>query len=166
MNQRQRRHTPEDPTDSMVIEQRAVHLLSRREHSAQELIQKLIAKGFERQAVEDVVAKLEERRWQSDARFADVFFRQRVQQGYGPLRIRLELQHKGIDDAEIQRVFSAEAIDWFELAHTRLQQRFRASPEGTDQQKEQARRVRYLMQRGFTSEQAWFALKYLDKNHM
>lgn len=160
MDERRRKgkRGPDDPTDQRAIEHRAVQLLSRREHSAHELSHKLEQKGFERDAVRAVVARLETRKWQSDARFADVFFRQRVQQGYGPLRIRAELQHKGVDEDQIQRVFEAEDVDWFALARERFQRRFPHPVDAADRRKEQARRMRYLTQRGFTGEQVRSAL--------
>ena len=79
---------PKDPEDETVIEQRAVQLLSRREQSEYELVQKLCQRGFAKEAVQRVVAKLQERRWQSDQRFAEnVLSQSVVEQGHGPTKI-------------------------------------------------------------------------------
>lgn len=158
------RPSPADPQDEQEIEARAVQLLSRREHSSFELRMKLQQKGFERAAINRVLEKLEERNWQSNERFADVFYRQRVMQGYGPRRIRQEMQQKGVQEDDIECCFVSHATDWFELAFERYQRRFGHTPLAPDDQKERARRMRFLAQRGFTSEHIYRALEKAHEN--
>ncbi|RUO19360.1 RecX family transcriptional regulator [Aliidiomarina iranensis] len=134
-------------------------LLSRREHSDYELRRKLEHKGFDVEAIKRVLARLQERQWQSNERFAASFFRQRVEQGYGPLRIRMEMSQKGLSDLEIEEVFATSAPDWRELAKDRYQRRF--AKAGNFRQldaKERAKRQRFLAQRGFTAEQVYAAI--------
>ena len=60
-----RRRRPEpSPT------QRALGLLTRREHSRQELARKLINRGVEAQEASAAINRLAEAGWQDDARFA------------------------------------------------------------------------------------------------
>ncbi|WP_221931496.1 regulatory protein RecX [Aliidiomarina halalkaliphila] len=158
------RPSPIDPEDEQVIEARAVQLLSRREHSIFELRMKLQQKGFDRAAINRVLEKLEERNWQSDARFADVFYRQRVMQGYGPLRVRQEMQLKGVHDDDIERCFTTYATDWAALAYERYRRRFGNAPLAPSDHKERARRMRFLAQRGFTSEHIYRAFEKAQEN--
>lgn len=154
---------PKNPEDEQVIEQRAVDLLSRREHSEAELRYKLRHKGFAAEAIDRVLARLQQRQWQSDTRFAENFFRQRVEQGYGPLRIRQEMQQKGVAEQEIEQVFATYAPNWQALARERYQRRFAAKFVSTEAEppltpKERAKRQRFLAQRGFTAEQVYAAM--------
>lgn len=150
---------PKDPSDERTIEHRAVDLLSRREHSEYELRRKLEHKGFDVDAIKRVLDRLQDRQWQSNERFAASFFRQRVEQGYGPLRIRMEMSQKGLSDIEIEAVFNESAPDWRELAKDRYQRRFAKSTEfKLLEPKERAKRQRFLAQRGFTAEQVYAAI--------
>lgn len=142
--------------DSGIAEQRAVALLGRREHSAWELRNKLVQKGFNRSVVSDVVKVLQERDWQSDTRFAESFIRQRIAVGYGPVRIRSELSQKGVSDAVIESGIASQDVNWTELAREKYQRKFGDSP--CDDPKERARRLRYMAQRGFTREQVLSAV--------
>src|SRR3970040_1376226 len=76
--------------------QRAVGLLSRREHSRLELTRKLCERGLAADEVEAAVEKLATDGWQDDARFARFLLRSRVSGGYGPIRIRAEPAAPGV----------------------------------------------------------------------
>lgn len=150
-----------DPDDKQAIEQRAVHLLGRREHSAAELKRKLQQKGFDVEAVTEVLAHLQERDWQSDARFTEGFVRQRVEAGYGPLKIRADLQQKGVASDLVAATLEASAADWAALAEARYRRRFGSQPP-TDE-KERARRQRHLYQRGFLPDQVRTACSRVER---
>ena len=83
------------------IVQTAYNMLSRREHGAYELLQKLQNKGFDSSKIDDVIVKLQNSDLQSDSRFADCVFRNRVNRGYGWLYIANELRQKKISDGII-----------------------------------------------------------------
>ncbi|WGL16612.1 regulatory protein RecX [Microbulbifer bruguierae] len=145
----------------------ALELLSRREHSCHELRQKLLPKHPDAD-FDGVLLRLQELNYQSDQRFAEVFCRSRVQRGQGPLRIRQELQLRGVRSVLVQTAMEQlqEDVDWYQLALEQLQRKFRqridpALPWAT-QQKERARRHRYLAYRGFFTDAIQFALAELD----
>ncbi|WP_236250612.1 regulatory protein RecX [Microbulbifer sp. ALW1] len=137
----------------------AIDLLSRREHSCQELRRKLSAKHPEAN-FDEVLSRLQALNYQSDQRFAEVFCRSRVQRGQGPLRIRRELQQRGVHGDLIASALEQVETDWFALAAEVLQRKFRGAINPAlprDQQfKERAKRQRYLAYRGFSSDAiAW-----------
>ncbi len=105
----------------------ALRLLSRREHSAQELKRKLVARGVEASGAADAVAALAARDLQSDARYADQVVRTRIAQGYGPRRIRAELEHAGLTRDSIRQSLEHAGCDWSELAQRTLQRKFRGA---------------------------------------
>lgn len=135
----------------------ALRLLSRRDHSRRELAQKLRQRKFEAELIELALDKLEQQQWLCDSRFAVVQVRQHIFRKHGPLRIRVELQRKGVTQADIEQALSEEEPDWFELALACYRSRF-AFAERLDI-KEKAKRVRYLQSRGFTSDQVRYALE-------
>ncbi|WP_444930160.1 regulatory protein RecX [Microbulbifer sp. SSSA002] len=139
----------------------ALELLTRREHSCRELRQKLAAK-FPGADFEALLERLQELNYQSDQRFAEVFARSRVQRGQGPIRIRQELQQRGVGGELIARALEQLEVDWFELAAEMLQRKYRASISAEfprDQWlKERARRQRYLAYRGFPADAIGWAL--------
>lgn len=129
----------------------AVRLLARREHSVHELRQKLRHKGFAAEPVEACLEALQAERLLSDARFAEAYVRMRAGRGYGPVRIRLELDERGVNsELGAQALAEAEA-DWEALAGQARRKRFGAAlPQDF---KERARQARFLQYRGFTAEQ-------------
>lgn len=134
---------------------KAVELLARREHSAQELARKLHTRGCAPVLVEAVLARLEAERLQSDARYAEVYLRQRSEKGYGPQRIRAELQERGVDERLIseamRRAEDEGEVDWFERAALVYARKFGGRP--VVDLKDRAKRQRFLQYRGFSHEQ-------------
>ncbi|QTF92298.1 regulatory protein RecX [Halomonas sp. BM-2019] len=139
----------------------AIRLLARREHSRAELAGRLAARGHEPAAVDPCLDALAEEGLQSDARFAESFLRSRILRGQGPLKIRAELERRGIDREPARAAFATlaeeEGVDWFALAGETLARRF-AGPGDTP--RERARRERFLAGRGFDFEQVRHALAH------
>lgn len=75
----------------------AVSLLSRREHTVNEITEKLRRKGYT-QFTENVCSRLISEGYLSDERFARLYVRELVNlKGYGKRRIKDELLRKGVD---------------------------------------------------------------------
>lgn len=131
------------------IRRAAMDLLARREHSRLELRTKL-GKRFEvePEAIAVEVDRLEAEGLQSDRRLAEAYIRARSNRGHGPVKIRIELRAKGVDDHLSAAAFAECGIDWSALAATVSVRRFGEDP--STELKEQARRGRFLLQRGFS----------------
>jgi regulatory protein len=134
---------------STDIKDSCLRLLMRREHSQKELLTKLTAKGFNKDAVLPVIAELTEQGWQSDSRYAESYTRHRIQKGYGPVAIQYELKQNGVTTFNLDNILFAFADSWLELLeqvyHKKYDQNTRLS------RSEWAKRCRFLMQRGFPS---------------
>ena len=131
-------------------------MLARREHSARELGAKLRAKGYPEGVTGEVVAALTREGLASDARFTEALLNVRRARGYGPLRIRHELEQKGVSGEMIDRWLDASGADWIEQAR-----RVREKKYGKQQPRdfaERARQMRFLQQRGYTHDQITRAL--------
>ena len=145
-----RRRSPEpSPT------QRALGLLTRREHSARELERKLGARGVEAAEARATVDKMRDAGWQDDARFAELLVRSRARGGHGPLRIRAELATHGLDREMVTAALAgfedAGGPDWVELARELVQRRFAAALTGD--RTAQRKAADFLLRRGFSMEQ-------------
>ena len=129
---------------------KAMDFLARREYGQAELIRKLADKGFDRDAAEQAVIQLTADGLQSDQRFADSFVQSRINQGKGPVRIRLDLGQRGIADAAVEIALEEAAADWYALAREQRVKKFgEASPSDF---KEKARQMRFLQYRGFEQD--------------
>jgi len=134
----------------------AIGLLARREHSRKELRDKL-ASRCEDIDIDAVLDGLALNGYQSDQRFTESFIRMRIGQGQGLIKIRFELQRKGIDGELIAAAFESAEPDWFTLALDLYQRKYRTDLDPSDY-KERGKRMRFMAQRGFTSEQINYAI--------
>lgn len=136
---------------------RALAMQARREHSRQEIRQKLLELGGETLQVEQLLDELVRRRLQSDDRFAEIYVRSRAERGYGPRVIEAELRSRGLAAELVQEAMAGSGYDWAEQAVLQRQKRFGRSQPA--EMKEKARQVRFLQYRGFSGSQVSQALK-------
>jgi regulatory protein len=128
----------------------AVRLLSRREHGAIELCDKLKQKGFSATEAQEALANCQQLNFQNERRFVESYSRSRIRQGYGPLKISQELNHKGIDRELIHSVLQEEDENWFTYALDVWQKKNKGQGELSfnELQKQQ----RFLLYRGFAMD--------------
>lgn len=138
------------------LQGRALALQARREHSRQEIRQKLLELGGAPAQVEFLLDGLVQRRLQSDARFAEVFVRSRAERGYGPRVIAAELKERGVAPEVMDAALAGSGYDWSAQAAYVRQKRFGGSLPAD--MKEKARQLRFLQYRGFGGAQLSQAL--------
>jgi len=135
-------------------------LLARREHSRQELQRKLLAKGAEPSAVEEVLDELAADRLQDDARFAASYIHCRSQKGYGPRRILVELIQRGIaQEFAAQCLEQSGSVEWLAALERVWQKKF--SSTWPQDKKTLAKQANFLIYRGFSPDQVYC---FLEKN--
>ena len=132
----------------------AVKLLSRREHSIQELRRKLARKEFSNGVIDSVVSNLQEADLVSDARYAEVFVRSRINRGDGPMKVLASLRERGIDDVLIDQFLHYDDTFWISRANRVLEKKFgqrltRGDETGSN---DWGKRARFLAGRGFAAE--------------
>ncbi|MEA9392738.1 regulatory protein RecX [Acerihabitans sp. TG2] len=149
---------------------RALHILTLRDHSEAELRRKLAAPPVSRRlfkqrqdngvqdtpAITDaeiatVIEYCQQNDWLDDARFALRYVNSRSKKGYGEQKIRIELLQKGVSrdiidhafsEAEIDRPAQAQEIAWKKFGQP-------LSPDRDARIKVQ----RYLLSRGFSYDE-------------
>ncbi|OZG70123.1 hypothetical protein BTA51_27520 [Hahella sp. CCB-MM4] len=137
-------------TDAQIslqdVRNSALRLLARREHSEQELREKLAQRGATAEHLDQVIAYLIEGKYLCDVRYAEMIIRRRASQGYGLRKVSYELSGKGVSRHDIQTSLEELNIDWIDVAVTTLQKKFRSPPESPlEIQKYQ----KFLQQKGF-----------------
>lgn len=133
------------------IKAQVYRLLAQREHSSFKLEQKLLKSGF---PITEIVQALEELRQAgvvSDQRFAECYIRYRQTLGFGPLRIRQELQGQGLSKEMIEEQLDIADNVWLTEANRVWQKRFKGKMP--IDLKERGKQFRFLQYRGFTPEQ-------------
>ena len=140
------------PRDARIA---AMRLLTRREHSSQEIKQKLVYKGFDSALIENLIKELRQENLLSDERFAESYVRSRISRGYGPSRIRQELRQRGTNDEIIEATVIDNDNQWFELARSVRQKKFGMdSPQNLQ---EKLKQQQFLQYRGFNQQHMKFA---------
>ncbi len=134
------------------ILQSAYRLLSYRPLSEKEMRDRLLKKGWSKDQVAPVIAKLEDDGYLNDLDFARMFARDRVKSKYlGPAGLRSELYQKGID-----RELIAQVVDEIYTEHppeeiiAALMQKRGIELESEVDPKEKRRFINQLKRKGFS----------------
>lgn len=150
--------TGEDRFSSpLEARKKAMDFLARREYGQAELIKKLADKGYDRDVAGQAVVKLTAEGLQSDQRFAESFVQSRINQGKGPVRIRLDLGQRGIGDAVIHQAIEQSGADWRALARDVRCRKF--SDAVPADFKAKAKQMQFLQYRGFEQDQVQAAVR-------
>ncbi|HKQ30288.1 MAG TPA: regulatory protein RecX [Burkholderiales bacterium] len=98
-----------------------------------------------------VVERLVGERLLSDERFIESLIAARRRRGIGPLRVRQDLERKGIPVETVERWLKPGAREWLELSREVWRKKFKAKQPKT--QAERAKQARFLQSRGFSFDQ-------------
>ena len=126
-------------------------LLSRREHSFKEVIEKLKNRVNSEKRLFEELTKLKEENLQSDERFAESYTRSRSVKGFGPEKIFFELKSRGISENLISKIVYSEQINWMEIIKKEFRKKFSVNNDFTEEDISRAKK--FLLQRGFEFDQ-------------
>jgi regulatory protein len=133
-----------------VIYNKALDIISRREHSQKELTGKLLNKFSEEEIVNSVINNLVEKNLLNDSRYSESYVVSRKRKGFGPKKIMYELIARGV----IENI-AYEAIEneggWKDAALTAFNKKFKKG-KATDF-KELNKQKTFLQNRGFSFEE-------------
>ena len=130
----------------------ALRILTRRDHSKHELSQKLKARGYVQEVINDVISECERFDYINDERTAQVFIRRLQRKGYGRKRIRSELNRKGLRSKNIQTILSKSIndIDECQGAEKIYQKHARRFNREKEELKRKDKIYKFLYGRGFS----------------
>jgi regulatory protein len=150
------------PPDLARVRQKAIALLTRREHTRAELRRKLALP--DREALEALLDDLSARGWLSDARFAEQYVREHAAR-FGRDRLVAELRERGVGAADIEVALAQLEVDEApdELSRARALWR-RKFGVPADDPAGRARQARFLQSRGFAFEVIRRVIRGLDED--
>ena len=133
-----------------VVYNKALDLVSRREHSRHELRQKLNKRFPETMPIiEEALDKLELNNILDDERFVEMYLNARARKGFGPKKIEMELYSKKVDSMIIGNAIEAYE-SWTENAENELKKKFKGI-KPTDY-KSKMKQKQFLFNRGFSTQ--------------
>lgn len=132
-----------------IVYNKALDLVSRREHSRHELMQKL-DKRYPNTTpiIEDVLDKLETNKILDDERFAEMYLNSRARKGFGPKKIEMELNSRKVNSLFISNAIEAYET-WLENAQKVLKKKFKDQKPVDYQSK--MKQKQFLFSRGFSA---------------
>lgn len=133
----------------------AIRLLSRREHTAYELQQKLQQRQFSSNDITDALQRLLETDLQSDLRFCAAYIRQQ-QERFGDFRLRYELAKRGAEEGTIENAIAAAALPAETTRVIEVMQK--KYPQGLAHSEQNSAR-RFLQSRGFSADSIRCAIR-------
>ena len=132
-----------------VIYNKGLDLVSRREHSRHELMEKLTKRYPETSPmIEEALDKLEINKILDDERFAEMYINSRARKGFGPKKIEMELNAKRVESTFISNPLEAYET-WLENAPKELKKKFK-DQKPTDYQSKMKQK-KFLFMRGFSA---------------
>ena len=132
-------------------------MLTRRDYSVQELLTRLVQRGFETRAAQTELEGLVREGLLNETRFVENFIHARRERGQGPCRIRGELLQRGVSEQLVDASLDERAGEWLALARRARAKRFDDIVPA--EWSERARQARFLRYRGFTEAQIRQCLK-------
>ncbi len=133
-----------------IVYNKALDLVSRREHSRHELMQKLDKRFPETMPIiEEALDKLALNNILDDERFAEMYLNSRARKGFGPKKIEMELYSKKVDSMFIGNAIEAYE-NWTENAENELKKKFKGC-QPTDY-KSKMKQKQFLFNRGFSTQ--------------
>ena len=134
----------------------AVKLLSRREHSAFEIRDKLLKRDFAEEEITQAISELKQGGWLSDERYAEAYIRMRQQKGYGPIRIAMELHERGVDESIVDAFIDDSEENWQQILERQYLKKYKNRP--VEDYNDKAKRIRFLQYRGFPLDAIYRAI--------
>lgn len=134
------------PNEGRSLKARAVDLLSRREHTRQELRRRLAPFAESAEELDSLLDELAASHWQSDTRFAEQFANSRRRK-YGTRRVAMEMRERGVDSDTIKSVLA----DQNDLPAARSLWLKKFGQPASDAAG-RAKQIRFLASRGFSMD--------------
>ena len=126
-----------------------MNALSRREHSEKEIYLKFVNLVNSKDILLEEILKLKEEGLISNQRYAEAYIRSRFHSGFGPVRIKYELEKKGVIKTTIKTAFQETDLDWDDKLKSELKKKY----ESNDMKNLNINKIsKFFLYRGFDLE--------------
>lgn len=122
-------------------------MLSRREHSAFEIRDKLAKRDFADDEISKAIEELIAGGWLSDERYTEAYIRMRQIKGFGPIRIAIELHERGVKESIVETYLHAGDEIWSQTVGEQYRKKYKN--KAIEDYNDKAKRIRFLQYRGF-----------------
>ncbi|OGT34931.1 MAG: hypothetical protein A3F11_06160 [Gammaproteobacteria bacterium RIFCSPHIGHO2_12_FULL_37_14] len=143
------------------IREVALRLLTGRDYSRNEIVRKLKSKGYPLEEIETLLIEFTQNNLIDDPRFTENYIHKQRNKGYGPRRIHLQLQALGLSAELIAEKLEINDNVWLAEIRKVWQKHFKGKQ--ADNFKDHAKQMRFLLYRGFTTEQIESVLDKLNR---
>ena len=133
-----------------IVYNKALDILSRREHSKKELTEKLINKFDSHELINLVITKLIDNNLINDSRYVHSYIVARKRRGFGPKKITFELLKRGVEESLILNAINDEG-GWKDSAKRAFLKKFKGGIEKDF--KLANKQKNFLFNRGFSFEE-------------
>jgi len=146
--------------DRAFTREKALELLSMREHGSGELRTKLLQKGYDKNIIPEVINYLKDKNYLNDERFAELYSQELIQRKQlGPMKVKEKLFQRGIASQVINSILLNYDRDiQIENCYFHFTKKFKAKTT-FDTREEKAKAIRYLQGKGF----AWDVISEVVK---
>ena len=138
--------------DRAFTREKAIELLSLREHAAGELRTKLLQKGYKKDAIEAALEYLQSKNYLSDERFAKLFSKELIERKQlGPAKIREKLFQRGLPSDMINEYLKLYDLET-QIENCRYHFLKKFKNQSFDLKEDKSKAIRYLQGKGFSWE--------------
>ncbi len=114
---------------------------------------KLQKRDFDEAEIAQAIAELQQGGWLSDERFAEAYIRMRQLKGFGPIRIAMELNERGVKEAIVETFLNTNDESWQQTLLQQYQKKYKN--KAIEDYNDKAKRIRFLQYRGFPLDQIY-----------
>lgn len=137
--------------DLAFTREKALELLSLREHGSGELRTKLLQKGYQKAAIADVIDYLKKKNYLNDERFANLFSDELIHRKHvGPAKLKEKLFQRGVPTDVIRTIMTNYDMDiQLENCRFHFDKKFK-SRSSFETREVKAKAIRFLQGKGFS----------------
>ena len=114
-------------------------------------------RDFDNKEVEQVIIELQQGGWLSDERYAEAYVRMRQLKGFGPVRIAMELNQRGVEESIVDTYLHADDESWQQTLVQQYRKKYKN--KSIEDYNDKAKRIRFLQYRGFTLDVIYQVVK-------
>ncbi len=136
--------------DRAFTREKALELLSLREHGSGELRTKLLQKGYDKVIISEVIDYLKQKNYLNDERFAELYSEELIQRKQlGPMKVKEKLFQRGMSSSLIRNILSGyDHETQVENCRFHFHKKFKSNTS-FETREEKAKAIRFLQGKGF-----------------
>lgn len=137
------------PSELLLLQQKALSFLAKREYSYHELYQKLLNYSEDTRLISQTLNEFKEQNLQSDERFVEFYVRSHARRGKGPNWIRYQLSQHQLSEHLIEQELDNPELNWQEITYSVLSKKLGSINMNELEFAQKAKLFNFMQNRGF-----------------